>query len=823
MPKEFEEMRSKIAANLKGKKNPRTNKPYTSSEIYAIAVAQWKKSHGGKAPDNKEIEFKLCSIGKFEMKEEDEKYISCGYIATTHPDRAENPEMGWDGDILPEEMIDKIVDTINNAQSTGVPEARYASYRHDWLRQKDPTLPPAGIAQKAEKVSLGDGHSAVYVETEHLKTHPNYEGLKYDVEKGVIPGYSIEYTVNDYDIVDIDGKSFRVLKDIDFSGYGFANARLQANTQAYIISKGYKEIKEIINIKQNNIKGDESMKEAKEEEEKKDVPEEPKEEQKQEKDESPKEEPKPEEKAAEPEGEAKEYSVSKEEYDRLQKFKSMEAKEKYNKEIKEAVQKELKEMKILNAPMINKDGKTEFKELENYKRTTLVEYKEIDDNFKHPMQDGQFALGAHTQKAQRLKSNIAKQYKEASEMGNKLSEAGIPIISNWMNMSQSGDVIAAAKERMNFFDVGGDVIAGNPEATVPFAGTRIETKESYFDKFEMKASALGAFNTSNTNVNKADASWSYGSYYQSPVELNDIYGPALVNQLNDQTTVWGKLRKENWSGRSQIQFRARTARNAKVEGTSEGTAFSLSTFSGYVGKDKFQQPFAYYYAFVAVTGQMIQFAQAPGGMGDVWGTELQWSGVDLVKALNQEILGTGDGTSETDPLGFEGLILGTTGSLYGKNIATYTTLRSHKENMSSARITIDQMRKMVEKVKGGDSTIPNSNARETDLVFFCHPTQERIIKSQLQDMQRTIPTSARVGYEGTVEVDGIPVFADVDINTDDLFLIDTAHTKLAINLGPVIEYQPIAFDGKAATIKIYFNLYSDAPSNNYWAHTLATS
>ena len=90
-------------------------------------------------------------------------------------------------------------------------------------------------------------------------------------------------------------------------------------------------------------------------------------------------------------------------------------------------------------------------------------------------------------------------------------------------------------------------------------------------------------------------------------------------------------------------------------------------------------------------------------------------------------------------------------------------------------------------------------------------------------MQRTVPTSARVGYEGTIEIDGVPIFADPQMNTDDLFLIDTAHTKIAINLGPTVEFLPIAFDGKAAHVKLYFNLYSDAPSNNYWTYGLATS
>lgn len=54
IPKQFDILRQKIAKNLKGKINPRTKKPYTDSEIWAISVAQWKKTHGGKAPSREE-------------------------------------------------------------------------------------------------------------------------------------------------------------------------------------------------------------------------------------------------------------------------------------------------------------------------------------------------------------------------------------------------------------------------------------------------------------------------------------------------------------------------------------------------------------------------------------------------------------------------------------------------------------------------------------------------------------------------------------------------------------------------------------------------
>ena len=44
MPKKLEELKKKIWARLEGKTNPRTKKPYTESEAWAIATAQFKES-----------------------------------------------------------------------------------------------------------------------------------------------------------------------------------------------------------------------------------------------------------------------------------------------------------------------------------------------------------------------------------------------------------------------------------------------------------------------------------------------------------------------------------------------------------------------------------------------------------------------------------------------------------------------------------------------------------------------------------------------------------------------------------------------------------
>jgi len=429
--------------------------------------------------------------------------------------------------------------------------------------------------------------------------------------------------------------------------------------------------------------------------------------------------------------------------------------------------------------------------------------KELDK----PMESHAEGVGVSTRNSM-WKKIVDKQYKEAAKLYNALESKGIKVYDNF----RASNPLTMGKE-----------------CVFETHGSRIQMKE--MARVEMKANGgLGVTNATNANLNLADSSWTYGSYFLSPVELNDIFQPVLVNQLNDQTTSWGTLTKEDWSGRSQIQFRARTGRNSTVGGYSEGVNLTYGTdFSGNVGRDKYQQPYAYYRVLVAVTGQAMRLSQAPGGIGDVWADEIKWSGEDLLAGsggLNLALIGSGAGTSESTSLGFEGLILGTTGTLYGKALSANLTLRSHRENMSSARVTFDQLRKMIRFVQIGDGTGSNeiaSTSRVGDLVFLCNHVQRDFIKALIQDMQRTVPTSGRIGFEGEIEFDGVPVRGDRQMNTDDIFLINLANTKIGMNLPPTLEPLPVTADAQAAQIKTYWNLYSDAPGNNYHAFSFATS
>ncbi len=693
---------------------------------------------------NKELKFFPSNIV---LKEIEKTFFSEGFIATTHPDRAADESTGIKGDILSEKVIDKIVNVLNNPSKEGHPEATQVSYRHDWILEDNADLPPAGINISAEKKQTDDGHWGVYVTTEHAKTFPEKEKLIYDIDKKIIPGYSIEYNSTNDEIIDYNGDSYRFIDDIEFSGYGFANGRKIANPQAEITATGYKEMVASFKQKKSKInKGVEKMKENKEEE----TSEKPKDEE-----DKPEEKPDGEDPAEEkPKEEKKEEPAKEEEKAEEKESKSL------KKEVKESVLKEqikkevLQEMKE-GKPMIN-NQKTEIKEIKEY--TDAVIGKEIDGKIK--------------------KASMEQQWKEAAKLHNFLDSKG------------------------------GISYTSSPNST----GLSFEIKEN---KLELK--------DLETDTNYAGAQTAFVSiltaYEQYPAELNAIYQPVVINQLNDVTSVWNVLPKDDFSTASVINFRVRDGRNTTAGGYTEATArtfITLGNFSGNVGRTKYNLHFSYYRVLVSVTGPMIALANSVGGLGDVFSMEVRDSTVDLMQVLEAGLVGAGDGTAEDASLGFEKLII-TSGNLYGKDVTSKTLLAAAGVDvMSSAAITLKKMREMIDGSRA-------NGARVEDLSFFCHFTQERFIKALIQDMQRIVPTSARVGFTGNIEFDGVPVFASQNLNTDDLFLVDIVHTRIAIKVAPTLEMFGKNADAVTGQIKTYWNLYSTRPNLNYWINGLATS
>lgn len=228
MPEQLEKIRKAVAERLKGKTNPKTKKPYTTSEINAIAQAQASKS-------KKEI-FRISIPNKFEFKEaEDGEFYASGFIATDHVDKY--------NDIVPKSTLIKLVDRMNTRQ-VGENQfyPNYVSNSHDWVSddgQVNPEMPIAGNAISAQLKELPNGHWGAWAEVHVNKNYPDYEQLVYDIKHQYKPAFSIEYQT--LDSHEADGH--RVLDDIDPIGFAFAGARMVANPEARIEEWSIKEYK----------------------------------------------------------------------------------------------------------------------------------------------------------------------------------------------------------------------------------------------------------------------------------------------------------------------------------------------------------------------------------------------------------------------------------------------------------------------------------------------------------------------------------------------------------------------------------------------------
>ncbi len=678
--------------------------------------------------------------------------MSEGFIATTHPDRDAKEEFGTAGDILSEAVIDKIVATLNDPKGMGHPEATQVSYRHDWLKQDNPDLPAAGVNTTAEKRQTDDGHWGVYVNTEHTTTFPEKDKLVYEVEKKIIPGYSIEHDDIDFDIVEHDGEKFRFIKDLDFYSYGFANGRKIANPNAEIAAFGYKEMI-------SSFKSNQKTKEVKKMEKKEVKKETPKESAKPAEDtpaaEAPKETPKEETPKEEPK-EDKEMKEFKE----YQDFKAR------KEEADKKIAKEVKEMKDKKKPILPSKTKIENKETEI---PETIKYKEA-------------VFGKDDKTAPLLV-----QWKEAARLHSALDAKGLIRSIDFKGYANTG--------------------------TSPFT---LKSKEIKIGDLTRNTTQI-QYKTLTTDSNYSGAQTTYWDaldhYEQTPAELNDIYGPVIISQLNEMHTTYNLLPKVDMSGASAIRFRVKTARPTADGSVAYG---STPTWDSKAERRKINVAFTTYRQDIAVEFEEIELARSPGGIGDVYAEEIKDGTETMMNTINSDILTSATTPAEGEPYTFETTIK-TSGTLYGRDLSTYTALRAASvTDANGAPLTLERMRKMIDDVKAKGATTD-------EVIFIGHYTQSRKFKTLIQNIQRTVPTSARVGFEGRPELDGVPFFEDHQANTDDLWLISIKHTKFGMKKAPTYVEFGLTQMRRNGVVWQMGNLFCTKPSHNSWTYDLKTT
>jgi len=212
LPKEFEDILDGIKRSLSGKTNPRTKKPYSEDEFYAIATEAYKKKYG-KNPHGKSEDLSFRT-DTFEYKAEDENYFVCGYASTTGIDQV--------NDLVTSNCLSDMASQLLNKEV-----AVKLGIEHDWVRTNDPRILPYA---KVVDAKVLDGNK-LFVKTKLFKEHPNFKTIWSAIKEGYLDAFSIEYLPQVKWSDNQNGKNVRVLDKVELSGITFTGRPINPNAR----------------------------------------------------------------------------------------------------------------------------------------------------------------------------------------------------------------------------------------------------------------------------------------------------------------------------------------------------------------------------------------------------------------------------------------------------------------------------------------------------------------------------------------------------------------------------------------------------------------
>ncbi len=344
-------------------------------------------------------------------------------------------------------------------------------------------------------------------------------------------------------------------------------------------------------------------------------------------------------------------------------------------------------------------------------------------------------------------------------------------------------------------------------------GLQFKTFGTNGNKLEFKS--LGITTNQNTDTD----------YLLSAAELSDVFDPVIYDTLNQSTTTYALLRKDDFSnkGNNQVQFVLRTGLPNQTAAFYTGNSVSTSQSTLLKVMTKFKKC----QVGVSVDGEMIAAARG-GPVGDVFALHVRYGTEDMLTVINSALFGITGAETSASPIGFEYIANSASYTdLYNiarngdKDSASYNGLSPDSAgdtyiNGSSARISLVNLRSAIEQAEKEGANLGN-------LVFITHPTQVKLFKGIYDASQRMMPVSTRFGFEGRPDFEGVPVFSDKDCNSDDWWLIDLDSHRMAVWVPPTLEMLGKRSDADEGFVKTYFATYNWNPRRLVMIYGNATS
>lgn len=402
-----------------------------------------------------------------------------------------------------------------------------------------------------------------------------------------------------------------------------------------------------------------------------------------------------------------------------------------------------------------------------------------------------------------VKSKIAKQTKEeATKMDNK----ELPLSIKEMKESIS----IGKMDTLRFKEAASTYFAEHPEIESQLTGAGIPLHTTM--KVKCVGNKLQIVGGLQIKGGTLDSSTNAGAYTESSVEFADLFIPGLIETYNTQTNLFGAMRKVNHvMGGNMYGWRIKTnqATTLSVDPDDPTVIFSP------VGKLKLHTEIKEYRVGVSVTDYVLHHGRAT--MGDILMVEAEARMRDLLKDINNDLFTEQVDTAGNKILGLEAVAdsAGNT-SMYGKTRSTANRLAP--DAAADTYVAVGGALS-TSVLRNGAMKVETEGAQRQNLRIVTCPKQRDAL-FELEDGNQNYFTAARLGFEGQISYDGIPMIVDSSCQEDSLYIVDFESYYIVMSKAPQMVGLAKVGAAESAYISTYFAVVYEQPRRIHMLNTL---
>ena len=468
-----------------------------------------------------------------------------------------------------------------------------------------------------------------------------------------------------------------------------------------------------------------------------------------------------------------------------------ESSEKLEEVVEESNEEEVSEASSEEDSKEEKIEEESSEELES--KEVKINIKEIEKSIKKQVLD-----------ELKIKSRVIKNTKE-DELKMETKEKISLSVKEMKESINNGKV-----DLLQFKEAASNYFAEHPEFDAQLQSTGIPLKTTMKVKCDgTKLRIVGGLQVKSV----LDQDTNAGAYTESIVEFADLFVPGLVDTFNNQTNLFGALRKvDHLMGGNQYgwKIKADQASSLSVDPDDPSVVFDP------VSKYKLHTAIKEYRVGVSVTDYVMYHARAT--MGDLLMIEAEARMNDLMRDINNDLFTEQVDTAGNKILGLEAVAdsAGNT-EMYGKTRSTANRLAPDAAGNTytevSGALTTSYMRSAARYVE-------IEGALRSNLRYVMGAAQRDAL-FELEDGSIRYGVAPRLGFDGQPSFDGIPMIIDSSCQTDAVFVIDNESYYIVISRAPQLIGLAKVGAAESAYISVYLAAVYEQPRRIHMLNLLS--